>query len=361
MDQQCPQCNKKFRLLNLTDCGEMINYPTTDQATFCPHCGVLLSSWAAWIGKVVFIIRSEEEQEEIERNRPPKSTGVFLMRKFKGFESSKQNWSKLPHQLIEALPNIKTIGEMKVIIYTLRHTWGYQDDYKKITLDEFENGRKRKDGSRIDNGTGLTKPTIVDGIKRAVADGFLFEHVDLSDTARVKKFYSLTQEGLKDLTPGVKNFNTRGKDSLHRTEKETVKKETLENGSAKNSQNQNGEDGFDRANQTERDNLNALADRIAEISKTDIETIGPKTREALKALTLAIYKKPNNDAKLTAYEKWWYANDWRGKQGQPPTVFHIGDTWGQFEADKVAPPTTAGPPLSDEAMENYKRLLAQTK
>ena len=150
------------------------------------------------------------------------------MNSFNGFESVKENWSKLPHQLIEALPEIKTIGEMKVIIYTLRHTWGYQDDYKKITLDEFENGRKCKDGSRIDNGTGLTKPTIVDGIKRAVADGFLFEYVDTSDSARVKKFYSLTEGGLKDLTPDVKSFNINGKESLHRTEKETIEKETTE-------------------------------------------------------------------------------------------------------------------------------------
>ncbi len=146
------------------------------------------------------------------------------MNKFNGFESPKQNWSKLPHQMIDALPQIKTLGEMKIILYTLRHTWGYRDDYKKITLDEFQHGRKKKDGSRIDNGTGLTKPTIVDGIKRAIKNGFLFEHVDTSDSARVKKFYSLTEEGLKDLTPGVKKFNTWGKDSLHRTEKETLER-----------------------------------------------------------------------------------------------------------------------------------------
>jgi hypothetical protein len=148
------------------------------------------------------------------------------MSTFKGFESPKQNWSKLPHQLIDALPQVETIGEMKVIVYTLRHTWGYQDDYKKITLDEFENGRKKKDGSRIDSGTGLTKPTIINGIKRAISHGFLFEFVDTSDSARVKKFYSLTEEGLKDLTPGVKSFNTQSKEVLHRTEKETSEKET---------------------------------------------------------------------------------------------------------------------------------------
>jgi len=150
-----------------------------------------------------------------------------MMSKFKGFNEPKQNWSKLPHQLIDALPEIETIGEMKVIIYTLRHTWGYHDDYKKITLTEFESGRKRKDGSNIDNGTGLTRPTIIDGIKRAVAHGFMFEHIDTSDQARVKKFYSLTEEGLKDFTPEVKRFYPRGKEVLPRSEKETIEKETI--------------------------------------------------------------------------------------------------------------------------------------
>ena len=79
-----------------------------------------------------------------------------------GFAEPEQNWSKLPHQLIEALPLIETIGEMKVILYVLRHTWGYHDDEKKITLDEFCNGRKRRDGSRLDGGTGLDSTAGVD-------------------------------------------------------------------------------------------------------------------------------------------------------------------------------------------------------
>ena len=141
------------------------------------------------------------------------------MSKFQGFEEPKENWSKLPHQLIDALPEIKTIGEMKVVLYVLRHTWGYRDEYKRITMDEFENGRKRKDGTRLDSGTGLSKPTIRAGIKSAVEDGFLFVSTDITDPGRVKKLYSLAEYGGKKLYP-------RGKETLPRTEKETIKKET---------------------------------------------------------------------------------------------------------------------------------------
>lgn len=142
--------------------------------------------------------------------------------KFEGFEQPEENWSKLPNQLIDLLPQIETLGEMKIILYTLRHTWGFRDDYKKITLDEFENGRKRRDGTRLDKGTGLSKPTIINGIKRAISHRFLYSFTDTGDLGRAKKFYSLSQEGLKNLTPTIKKFNPHYKEPLHRSEKETL-------------------------------------------------------------------------------------------------------------------------------------------
>ena len=77
------------------------------------------------------------------------------MTTFQGFEEPRENWSKLPHDFINVLPLIETIGEMKVILYILRHTWGFHDEDKKITIDEFEHGRKRKDQTRLVAGPRL--------------------------------------------------------------------------------------------------------------------------------------------------------------------------------------------------------------
>ncbi len=145
---------------------------------------------------------------------------------FNGFTKPQENWSKLPHQFIERLNTINSLAELKIILYTIRHTWGYGDDYKKITVDEFMNGRKRKDGSRIDNGTGLVKTSVISGIKKAIKDEFLFEYIDDSDKGRIKKIYSLTKQGYKVCTPEVQNLHPRGKKVVPRTEKETIKKET---------------------------------------------------------------------------------------------------------------------------------------
>lgn len=144
------------------------------------------------------------------------------------WQEPKENYSRLPHQFIEeVLPKITSLSEMKVIVYVLRHTWGYHEDAKSITIDEFTHGRKRKDGTRLDAGTGMSENAIKAGIKSAVKHGFLFMLTDDSDKARIKKTYSLSEfEGQElmaegqELTPGVPNVDPRSeKDTLERNSK----------------------------------------------------------------------------------------------------------------------------------------------
>lgn len=145
---------------------------------------------------------------------------------FQGFSDPDRNYVDLPLDLITALPLIDTLAEMKVVIYVLRHTWGYReyDEGKKITLDEFEHGRKRRDGTRIDPGIGMVKNSILSGIGRAVDHGFLQVETDESDKARIEKFYSLRM--FKDCTPDVQLLNPGGAKIEHRTEIDTLDKDS---------------------------------------------------------------------------------------------------------------------------------------
>ncbi|MGB1284925.1 MAG: hypothetical protein ACPG7F_00210 [Aggregatilineales bacterium] len=108
-----------------------------------------------------------------------------------GFAPPVQNWTKLPHTLIGLLPQIKSISELKVILYVFRHTWGFQEFgiAKTITHDEIKNGRKKSDGTRWDEGTGLSQNAIKEGVKRAIEHGILTMIIDNSDKARVKHSY----------------------------------------------------------------------------------------------------------------------------------------------------------------------------
>src|SRR6266700_3908733 len=112
---------------------------------------------------------------------------------FPGFSKPEANFFRLPNEWTDITASITSLAEMKLVEYVLKHTWGYSefDVVKKITTDEFMYGRKKKDGTRIDIGTGLSKPSVIAGLKSAVAHGLLMEETDDSDKARIKKYYKL--------------------------------------------------------------------------------------------------------------------------------------------------------------------------
>jgi hypothetical protein len=146
--------------------------------------------------------------------------------KFDGFVDPQENWSKLPHSLIGALPLISSLAEAKVILYILRHTWGYREygEVKRITADEFANGRKTATGTRIDNGIGMNEPAIRDGIKRAVDHGFIVAEVDDSDAGRIRKSYALNIQGVENRPSEGRKSTARGIKINPRSEKETIEK-----------------------------------------------------------------------------------------------------------------------------------------
>lgn len=112
---------------------------------------------------------------------------------WEGISFPNRDFFKVPHDFIEAMARIDNLSELKVIIYVMRHTWGFQEyeAHKKITTDEFMHGRKRNDGSRMDRGTGLSNRSIIDGIEKARKHGFLECEVSTKDAGRIEKSYRL--------------------------------------------------------------------------------------------------------------------------------------------------------------------------
>lgn len=161
------------------------------------------------------------------------------MTNFQGFNLPESNYSKLPHQFIDLLPIMTTLGEIKVVLYILRHTWGYSEFglEKELTIDEIMNGRKRNDGTRMDNGTGLSRNSVRQGANDAVEHGLIWVREDKSDLARIKTFYSiaicqdLIAEG-QDLTTTSQNLPpVHRKKPLERKTTDSTNVESTEQGS----------------------------------------------------------------------------------------------------------------------------------
>ena len=149
---------------------------------------------------------------------------------FEGFDTPKQNWFKMPNKWTDITADISSLAELKVVEYVMRHTWGFQEYglSKWITNEEFVNGRKRRDGTRIDKGTGLSLRSVRNGTNAAVKRGLLIALVDESDRGRIKKAYSVRMKPSnlerQTLPPHGQNVPTREAKSIPRTEKETLER-----------------------------------------------------------------------------------------------------------------------------------------
>lgn len=137
---------------------------------------------------------------------------------FGGFAPIDATYTRTPNEIFELIPELKE-GELKCLLYIVRHTLGYHEPTKVITFDEFINGRKRKDGTRIDEGTGLSKQTVIKSLATLYERGFVYRETNDEDRARIKHEYGLRYRAA---SPDVKNLDIRGQKSGQRSEKETL-------------------------------------------------------------------------------------------------------------------------------------------
>ena len=119
---------------------------------------------------------------------------------FDGWDAPESNYYKVPHCWVDFVSRMTSMAEIKVVNYILRHTWGFHECgiAKRISLDEFMHGRRRRDGSRMDAGTGLAKTSVLRGIEAALEHGFIVVEIDDRDAARVKKYYMLRMRGQQE-------------------------------------------------------------------------------------------------------------------------------------------------------------------
>lgn len=133
------------------------------------------------------------------------------MSQWEGFIKPENDFFKVPNNFIEALALIDNMAELKVILYVMRHTWGFQEfeEMKRIAADEFAHGRKSKGQSRMDNGTGLSERSVRMGATKAIEHGFLECDIDDSDRGRIKKSYRLKLKQTSESDPVQPHHNSK--------------------------------------------------------------------------------------------------------------------------------------------------------
>jgi hypothetical protein len=99
--------------------------------------------------------------------------------RFRGLTSL--NTTPVPDDFFDVLlARIDNLAELKVILYVIRRTFGFGKVVDRISYSQFERGIKTTRGStevQLDRGTGLSRPSIVSGLKKALAHGYLIRYI----------------------------------------------------------------------------------------------------------------------------------------------------------------------------------------
>lgn len=70
---------------------------------------------------------------------------------------------------------------------------------------------------------------------------------------------------------------------------------------------------------------------LADLCKIDLSLVTSDTRGKLNQTEKKLRQAGITPEELKRFDTWWYANDWRGKQGQAPTPAQVRELWGQFK------------------------------
>lgn len=74
-------------------------------------------------------------------------------------------YTMTPNHIFDWLMPDLNLSETRVLLYIVRHTFGWQKEADAIGVRQFCEGIKRRDGTRVDRGTGLGRSTVLAAIK----------------------------------------------------------------------------------------------------------------------------------------------------------------------------------------------------
>lgn len=120
---------------------------------------------------------------------------------FAGF--SGPNYTQVPDALFDELLPMLSGAELKVLLYVIRRTFGFKREADTISLGQMVNGIVKRDGTRLDHGTGVTKKTLLMALRSLEQRQILFiERRRSSDRGDEASLYRLNV--IDEATRGVK-------------------------------------------------------------------------------------------------------------------------------------------------------------
>lgn len=90
---------------------------------------------------------------------------------FPGF--SRPTYTQVPDEVFDVLLPTLSKPELKVLLYVIRRTFGFGKDADAISISQLSEGITRRDGTKLDLGTGLPRSSVRTATKSLVDRGIL--------------------------------------------------------------------------------------------------------------------------------------------------------------------------------------------
>lgn len=152
----------------------------------------------------------------------------------------KPNFTQIPNLFLDELMHDLNGSELKVLLYIMRRTYGFQKQSDRISISQICSGIKKKDGDELDKGTGLSKQGVVNALNGIEAKTDILESIKGSGVQA--SFFRINLSGQKSRL--VKKVDQSGQKSrplvvkkvdTQKKEKESIQKKDMATGSQVNS------------------------------------------------------------------------------------------------------------------------------
>jgi len=120
------------------------------------------------------------------------------------------NSTQVPDEILDRWMADLSGAEFKVIMYIVRRTYGFQKDGDTISLRQIVGGIVKRDGTRLDSGTGLNKDTVCKSLASLEKRGFIYRESRKDETGDLPNYYSLNLELGGGNAPGPGSGNPTG-------------------------------------------------------------------------------------------------------------------------------------------------------
>lgn len=133
------------------------------------------------------------------------------------------NSTQIPNYFLDEVLLTLSGAELKVMLYLMRRTYGFQKKSDRVSISQICKGIKTKKGVQLDNGTGLNNRTVMKGIASLEEKDLILVEKELGKV----NFYKL------NLKPVYKNYtseqNNTSVEKVHYTSVEKATGTSVEN------------------------------------------------------------------------------------------------------------------------------------